>query len=86
LLLRLAMRCWDARQHLACMVKCRRGRHEVLREAIAVSLLVAHVLKALGAPHLIGGSLASAAHGAVRATMDAHLLDRALSEAGLEKG
>jgi len=58
----------------------------VLREPITVSLLVVDVLKALGVPHLIGGSLASAVHGVVRATMDAHLLNRALSEAGLEKG
>jgi hypothetical protein len=58
----------------------------VLREPITVSLLVVDVLKALGVPHLIGGSLASAVHGVVRRTMDAHLLNRALSEAGLEKG
>ncbi len=58
----------------------------MLREPIAVSLLVVDVPKALGVPHLIGGSLASAVRRVVRATMDTHLLDRALSEAGLEKG
>ncbi len=43
-------------------------------EPIAVTLLVIDALDALGAPYLIGGSLASAVHGVLRATMDSDLV------------
>jgi len=43
-------------------------------EPIAVTLLVIDVLDALGVPYLIGGSLASAVHGVLRATMDTDLV------------
>jgi len=46
----------------------------MLPEPLAVALIVADALEALGAPYLIGGSLASAAYGVVRATMDADLV------------
>ena len=46
----------------------------MLSEPIAVALSVIAALEALGAPYLIGGSLASAVHGVARATMDADLL------------
>jgi len=46
----------------------------MLAEPIAVTLLVADVLKALDVPYAIGGSLASAFHGVMRATMDADLV------------
>jgi hypothetical protein len=41
---------------------------------IAVTLLVTDALEALGIPYAIGGSLASAVHGVMRATMDADLV------------
>jgi len=43
-------------------------------EPIAVTLLVIDALEALGVPYLIGGSLASAVHGVLRATMDTDLV------------
>ncbi|MBC7250791.1 MAG: hypothetical protein H5T62_10960 [Anaerolineae bacterium] len=46
----------------------------MLSEPIAVTLLVTDALEALGVPYVIGGSLASAVHGVVRATMDADLV------------
>ncbi len=46
----------------------------MLAEPVAVTLLVIEALDALGAPYLIGGSLASAVHGVARATVDADLV------------
>jgi len=46
----------------------------MLTEQIAVTLTVADALEALGVPYAIGGSLASALHGVMRATMDADLV------------
>jgi hypothetical protein len=46
----------------------------MLAEPIAVTLLVADALEALGVPYAVGGSLASALHGVMRATMDADLV------------
>lgn len=43
-------------------------------EPIAVTMMVIDVLDTLGAPYAIGGSLASALHGVMRATMDADLV------------
>lgn len=43
-------------------------------EPVAVTLLVIEALEALGVPYLIGGSLASAVHGVVRATLDVDLV------------
>ena len=43
-------------------------------EPIAVTLLVIEALERLGVPYVIGGSLASALHGVVRATLDADLV------------
>jgi hypothetical protein len=43
-------------------------------EPIAVTLSVIDALDALGVPYLIGGSLASAVHGVLRATMDTDLV------------
>ncbi len=43
-------------------------------EPVAVTLLVVEALEALGVPYLIGGSLASAVHGVVRATLDVDLV------------
>ncbi len=43
-------------------------------EPIAVTLLVIDALESLGAPYLIGGSLASAVHGVPRTTMDADIV------------
>lgn len=43
-------------------------------EPIIVTLKVTKVLERLGIPYLIGGSLASALHGVIRATMDADLV------------
>ncbi len=54
----------------------------MLDEPIAVTMLVIDALEALGVPYLIGGSLASAVHGVLRATMDADLVaDLRLSHA-----
>jgi hypothetical protein len=46
----------------------------MLAEPIAVTMLVIEALEGLGVPYAIGGSLASAVHGVVRATMDADLV------------
>lgn len=46
----------------------------MLAEPIAVTLMVTDALDALGVTYAIGGSLASAVHGVVRATMDADLV------------
>jgi len=46
----------------------------MLDEPIAVTLLVIDALDALDVPYLIGGSLASAVHGVLRATMDTDLV------------
>ena len=46
----------------------------MLTEQIAVTLAVVDALDALGVPYAIGGSLASALHGVMRATMDADLV------------
>ena len=46
----------------------------MLSEQIAVTMLVADALEALGVPYAIGGSFASALHGVMRATMDADLV------------
>lgn len=46
----------------------------MLSEPVAVTMLVIEALETLGVPYLIGGSLASAVHGLVRATMDADLV------------
>lgn len=43
-------------------------------EPIAVTLLVIDAMDALGVPYLIGGSLASAVHGVLRATLDTDLV------------
>lgn len=45
-----------------------------LPEPMAVALLVAEELEALGAPYFIGGSLASAVHGVARATLDVDMV------------
>lgn len=46
----------------------------MITEPLAVTLLVAEVLESLGVSYLIGGSLASAVHGVVRATLDSDLV------------
>jgi hypothetical protein len=46
----------------------------MLTEPIAVTLLVTDALEALGVRYFIGGSMASAIHGVVRATMDVDLV------------
>jgi len=46
----------------------------MLAEPIAVTMMVTDALDALGVPYAIGGSLASAVHGVMRATMDADLV------------
>ena len=46
----------------------------MLVESISAALLVADALDALGVPYAIGGSLSSAVHGIMRATMDADLV------------
>jgi hypothetical protein len=43
-------------------------------EPIAVTLLVIDAMDALGVPYLIGGSLASAVHGVLRATLNTDLV------------
>lgn len=43
-------------------------------EAVAVTLRVTQLLDALGIPYVIGGSMASAAHGRIRATMDVDIV------------
>lgn len=46
----------------------------MLAEPITVTLIVTDALDALGVPYAIGGSLASAVHGVMRATMDTDLV------------
>jgi len=46
----------------------------MLTDPIVVTLLVVEALEALGVPYFIGGSLASATYGVVRATMDVDLV------------
>jgi hypothetical protein len=46
----------------------------MLTEPIAVTTLVTDILENLGVTYAIGGSLASAVHGVMRATMDADLV------------
>jgi len=46
----------------------------MLAEPLAVTRLVTDALNELGVPYAIGGSLASAVHGVMRATMDADLV------------
>jgi len=46
----------------------------MLAEPIAVTTMVTDALDALGVPYAIGGSLASAVHGIMRATMDADIV------------
>ena len=46
----------------------------MLAEPIAMTMMVADALDALGVPYAIGGSFASAVHGVMRATMDADLV------------
>ena len=46
----------------------------MLAEPIAVTMVVTDALDALGVEYAIGGSLASAVHGVMRATMDADLV------------
>lgn len=46
----------------------------MVAEPIAVTMMVADALDTLGVPYAIGGSLASALHGVMRATMDADLV------------
>jgi hypothetical protein len=46
----------------------------MLTEPMAATMAVIDALDALGVPYVIGGSLASALHGVMRATMDADLL------------
>jgi len=46
----------------------------MLAEPIAVTMIVADALDALGVLYAIGGSFASAVHGVMRATMDADLV------------
>jgi len=52
----------------------------MLTEQIAVTLIVADALEALGVAYAIGGSFASAVHGVMRATMDADLVADLRSE------
>lgn len=49
-------------------------------EQMAVTLLIIQALEQVGAPYLIGGSLASAVHGVVRATLDSDLVVELLPE------
>ncbi|MBN1140062.1 MAG: hypothetical protein JXM73_26065 [Anaerolineae bacterium] len=46
----------------------------MLAEQMAVTLVVAEALDALGVPYALGGSFASAVHGVMRATMDVDLV------------
>ena len=46
----------------------------MLAEPIAATMMVIEALEALGVPYLIAGSMASAVHGVVRATLDADLV------------
>lgn len=46
----------------------------LLAEPLEITLLVSRVLRELGVPHLVGGSLASSLHGIPRATQDVDLV------------
>ena len=46
----------------------------IVSEEMAALVVVVNALDALGVPYALGGSLASAVHGVVRATMDADLV------------
>ena len=46
----------------------------MLAEPLAVTIMVSDALEALGVDYVLGGSLASAVHGVMRATMDADLV------------
>ncbi len=46
----------------------------MLAEQVAVTMVVTDALDALGVPYAIGGSLSSALHGVMRATMDVDLV------------
>lgn len=52
----------------------------MLVESVSAALLVADALDALGVPYAIGGSLSSAVHGVMRATLDADLVADLRSE------
>lgn len=55
-----------------------------LPESVSVTLLVTEVLDRLSVPYLIGGSVASAVHGAFRSTLDTDLVvDLPVDRAGL---
>jgi len=55
----------------------------MLHEPVAAIELVLNALEALDIPYLIGGSLASSAHGAMRATNDVDIVaDRRRTPAG----
>ena len=43
-------------------------------ESLDVTLLVTHLLDSLGVPYVIGGSVASTAHGLIRTTMDVDMV------------
>ena len=46
----------------------------MLSEPLAVTLLVSEALETLGVAYFVGGSLASALHGVLRATLDADVI------------
>lgn len=46
----------------------------MLAESLTITLQVAEILDRLGVSYAIGGSLASAVHGVIRATLDADLV------------
>ena len=46
----------------------------MINEPVQVTMLVIHALEKLHIPYLIGGSLASAVHGVMRATMDTDIV------------
>ena len=56
------------------MVNFLLGTNKMLSEPIQVTLLVTKVFDQINIPYLVGGSLASAVHGVVRATLDADII------------
>ncbi len=52
----------------------------MLTEPLAVTLTVTDILETLDVPYALGGSLASAVHGVMRATMDADIVAALLPE------
>lgn len=46
----------------------------MIPEPLRVTLAVAEAPERMGVPYLVGGSLASSAHGVARATLDAHIV------------